>query len=277
MANAEAYPTSSCRASERSLGIPKTKVQKILKKHKYHPYKFRLVQHLHPGDAQRRVVFCNWYQERCDMVRDFEMKVIWSDEAHFSNSGILNRHNSRFWSQENQHQIFPRRQQGRFGLNVSCFILGTQIKFYIFEGNLTANRYVEILETAIPDLLDDVPLAHVNEIYFQQDGAPAHNSQMARLFLENNFTNQWIGTNGPIRWPPRSPDLSILDFFLWGYLENKIYKVHYDNIQDLGNAIRESFRYLQNHPVVLLNSLKRIGKVCEACIQHNGNQFEQFF
>ena len=58
------------------------------------------------------------------------------------------------------------------------------------EGNLTANRYVEILETAIPDLLDDVPLAHVNEIYFQQDGAPAHNSQMARLFLENNFTNQ---------------------------------------------------------------------------------------
>lgn len=30
----------------------------------------------------------------------------------------------------------------------------------------------------------------------------------------------WIGRGGPVLWPPRSPDLTHLDFFLWGYLKN---------------------------------------------------------
>lgn len=51
--------------------------------------------------------------------------------------------------------------------------------------NLTVNCYVEILETAIPDLLHDVLLAHVNGIYFQSGRAPVQNYQIARLFLEN--------------------------------------------------------------------------------------------
>lgn len=95
------------------------------------------------------------------MIRDFETKLIWSDKDYFSNSGILNRHNNRLWSQENQHHMFPRRHQGQFGVNVSCFILGTNIKFYIFEGNVTANKYLEIFETSIPVLLENVSLTHL--------------------------------------------------------------------------------------------------------------------
>lgn len=98
----------------------------------------------------------------------------------------------------------------------------THIEFNICKGNITVNRYKEILETAIPDV---VPLAHVNRIYFQQDEAPARNSQMTRVFWMNNFNKQGIGTNGLMRWPPRSPDLSILDLFLWGYIENKFTKL----------------------------------------------------
>ena len=38
------------------------------------------------------------------------------------------------------------------------------------------------------------------------DGAPAHFSRIARKFLNNNYTNRWIGRRRLIAWPARSPD-----------------------------------------------------------------------
>ena len=38
-------------------------------------------------------------------------------------------------------------------------------------------------------------------------------------------------------WPPRSPDLSPLDFFLWGYIKNIVYAEKIKNIQHLQERI----------------------------------------
>ena len=48
-----------------------------------------------------------------------------------------------------------------------------------------------------------------------QDGAPPHFSCFATDVLRVNerFPDAWIGRGGPIPCPPRSPDLSPLDFF----------------------------------------------------------------
>ncbi|EFN65149.1 hypothetical protein EAG_00038, partial [Camponotus floridanus] len=40
-----------------------------------------------------------------------------------------------------------------------------------------------------------------------------------------------------IEWPPRSPDLSPLDFFLWGYLKSKVYKTNPRNLNNLRRRI----------------------------------------
>jgi hypothetical protein len=47
----------------------------------------------------------------------------------------------------------------------------------------------------------------------------------------------WIGRGGPIPWPPRSPDLSPLDFFLCGYIKNIVYAEKIRNIQHLQERI----------------------------------------
>lgn len=213
LACVEATPSTSCRTIEAEVGVIKSRAQTILKKFKFRPYKVKVVQHLHPGDPERRLIFCNWYLQQIRANINFARSVIWSDEAYFSSAGIFNRHNTRHWHQENPHLIFEREQQGRFGFSVACFILGRQITYRIYEGGLSADRYLDMLQDVIPELLDNVFLAHLNTIYFQQDGAPAHNAHIIRPFLENHFPQKWIGTNGPIRWPPRSPDLSVLDFF----------------------------------------------------------------
>ena len=37
-------------------------------------------------------------------------------------------------------------------------------------------------------------------------------------FLDETFPGRWVGRGGHTAWPPRSPDLTTLDFFAWGLL-----------------------------------------------------------
>ncbi|CAH0560489.1 unnamed protein product [Brassicogethes aeneus] len=91
----------------------------------------------------------------------------------------------------------------RWYLNVSGGIVGGYVVGpYFFDGHLNGPMYLNFLENVLPG--------------FQQDGAPAHFSRDVRAYLDGIFPNQWIGRNGPSRWPARSPDLTIPDFFLWG-------------------------------------------------------------
>jgi hypothetical protein len=55
------------------------------------------------------------------------------------------------------------------------------------------------------------------------------NSKIKLLVLSENFLTciflgVGIGRDGPIPWPPRSPDITPLDFFLWGYVKGIVYK-----------------------------------------------------
>jgi len=44
-----------------------------------------------------------------------------------------------------------------------------------------------------------------------------------RNFLDIEFPNRWIGRSGEIEWPPRSSDLSPLDYFFMGISERQSY------------------------------------------------------
>ena len=77
----------------------------------------------------------------------------------------------------------------------------------------------------------------VSRVIFIQDGAPPHFSCFGTDVLNERFPDAWIGRGGPIPWPPRSPDLSPLDFFLWGYIKNIVYAEKIRNIQQLQERI----------------------------------------
>jgi hypothetical protein len=53
------------------------------------------------------------------------------------------------------------------------------------------------------------------------------------------WIERWIGRSGPIAWPPRSPDLTPVDFFLWGYVKNIVYQVKINDLQHLKACIRD--------------------------------------
>jgi len=42
--------------------------------------------------------------------------------------------------------------------------------------------------------------------------------------VRNMFPGHLVSRFGDVPWPPRSPDLSTCDFFLWGYLKSRVYR-----------------------------------------------------
>jgi len=63
-----------------------------------------------------------------------------------------------------------------------------------------------------------------DNVWFQQDGATAQTSRRSLSLLREMFPGHVISLRGDIRWPPRSPDLTPCDFYLWGYLKAKVYE-----------------------------------------------------
>lgn len=208
----EANPKCSVREAEKDIGISKSTIHRVLKKYKFKSYvEGRLVQKLRPGDADRRFIFCREMERLVEEDENFLSRIIWSDESNFSNNGMYNRQNNRYWSRENPLRIRETNDQVRFSFSCWCGIVKNRVLLiHFYQGHLNTEKYLEILELLrneinnIPDLQQD--------FIFQQDGAPAHNSRLTREFLNAHFPS-WIGTYGQIRWPPRSPDLTPLDFF----------------------------------------------------------------
>ncbi|GFS66989.1 transposase [Trichonephila clavipes] len=54
----------------------------------------------------------------------------------------------------------------------------------------------------------------VQELWFQQDGATCHTARATIDLLKDTFGDRLISRFGPVNWPPRSCDLTPLDYFL---------------------------------------------------------------
>ena len=53
-------------------------------------------------------------------------------------------------------------------------------------------------------------------MWWQQDGASAHTSNVALQYLRGQFPGRVMSKRGDWPWPPRSPDLAVCDFFSVG-------------------------------------------------------------
>jgi hypothetical protein len=78
------------------------------------------------------------------------------------------------------------------------------------EPTVTGIVYLDMLQRfLIPQLDED---GQEERIHFLQDGAPPHYLGKMSKYLNTRFQGRWIGRAAPIAWPPRSPDLTSLDF-----------------------------------------------------------------
>ncbi|CAH2092765.1 unnamed protein product [Euphydryas editha] len=237
-------PSTSTRAMARALDIPRTSIQAV-KDEGYHAFHSRRVQALQPTDYQLRIDFCQTMLRKEQDDPGFFNKVLWSDESRFERSGVFNIHNYHTWAIENPHAVRASTFQDRFSVNLWSGVLnGKLIGPFQLPTRLDGAAYKNFLENELPLLLEDVSLELRRTMVFQNDGAPCHYSIQVRNFLNETYRNRWIGRSGPIRWPPRSPDLNPIDFFIWGYYKEIVYARECLSEQELRQNIAEAQRVI---------------------------------
>jgi hypothetical protein len=196
----------------RVSGVSAISVLHILKKGNFKVYTPRLVQQLR-DDPDRRLQFCEWFRDMVGSDPGFAGTVVRSDEAQFKLSGTVNRHNCVYWTEDNPSTV--EKAVNLPGVNVWCGLSSKGLTGpFRFEGNVTGESYLTMLDGSI---LPAIRERYGNErFYYQKDGAPPHYHRNVRVYLDQNVPGHWIGRRGPIDFPPRSPDLTPLDFYLWG-------------------------------------------------------------
>ncbi|GFU26505.1 transposable element Tcb2 transposase [Trichonephila clavipes] len=123
----------------------------------------------------------------------------------------------------------------------TCLEAGGIIGPYFFKNdedhNVTFNgdRYrAMITNFFIPELNN----YDVQELWFQQDGATCHTARSTIDLLKDMFGDHLISRFGPVNWPPRSCDLTPLDYFLWGYVKSLVYADKLQTLDHLEDNIR---------------------------------------
>ncbi|GFT24286.1 putative DD41D transposase [Trichonephila clavipes] len=100
---------------------------------------------------------------------------------------------------------------------------------------INGDRYRAIITNFfIPELNNH----DVQELWFQQDGATCHTARATIDLLKDTFDDHLISRFGPVNWPPRSCDLTPLDYFLWGYVKSLIYADKPQTLDQLEDNIR---------------------------------------
>ncbi|GFU41349.1 uncharacterized protein TNCV_3011681 [Trichonephila clavipes] len=114
----------------------------------------------------------------------------------------------------------------------------------------------------IPEAKGIRPVAKVNnhdvqELWFQQDGASCHTARATIDLLKDTFGDRLISRFGPVNWPPRSCDLTPLDYFLWGYVKLLVYA---DKPQTLDHLEDNIHRVIADIRPQMLENSSKIGR-----------------
>lgn len=157
---------------------------------------------------------------------------------------------------------------------IDCDIIGP----FFFDTNVDHESYLEMLgDNVIPRLHE---LGYdPQEIVFQHDGAPAHAAHAVCDYLKENFLS-FIGRFGDIWWPPRSPDMSMMDFFVFGYMKSLVYKpegpekLRAQNLEELKERIIAAAQTIT--PATLKEVHENFFRRLYKCIAADGNHFQQF-
>ncbi|GFT28816.1 uncharacterized protein TNCV_3585341 [Trichonephila clavipes] len=100
-----------------------------------------------------------------------------------------------------------------------------------------------------------------------QDGATSHTANPVKTFLIQTF-----GEDRIVSRPPRSPDLTPADFWLWGCLKSRVYLSGPSSLPELKDAIRREVSSI--HPDMLHSAVAGFVSRLECLLPCGGGHVE---
>lgn len=150
-------------------------------------------------------------------------------------------------------------------LHVWCGLMKDKViicSYFFAENTVTG---IMLTEYALPQFPDGIIL--------QQDSAPCHHALVVQDILAETLLGCLTGRQAElIVWPLRSPDITPLDFFLWGFGKTQVYQTPVDGLSDLRRSIHS---VIVNITLVMMsNTWQEIEYKLDKCHATNGVHFE---
>ena len=163
--------------------------------------------------------------------------VIFTDES----SIWVYPNNVKLWTKSASAPLYRRpKYSPKFHVWGGISLLGTT-PLCVFEGNLTSQRYTDILENF---LLPNADVFFGNDWILQQDNDPKHTAKHAKQwFQEKNVT--------VLPFPAYSPDLNPIEN-IWGIMKERVNQKGLTKVEDMK---REVVRYWDSITHETLTSL----------------------
>ena len=120
-------------------------------------------------------------------------KIIFSDKAHFDLDGNVNKQNCLFWGTENPHACIEKPTHPKRSLS------GHVERIFIHK-NWRGGYWQHL---------------------FPQDGATCHTAEATFDVLRPLYEDRIISCRVDVVWPPRSWDLTTLDYYLLRAVKDK--------------------------------------------------------
>ncbi|GFT39748.1 putative transposable element [Trichonephila clavipes] len=139
------------------------------------------------------------------------------------------KHNVRQASYRNRNTTWDRYQTGIETQRGTGWLWGFKREPYIQRGPTYTSCRRGFKWESRPN---------VGELWFQQDGATCHTARATIDLLKDTLGDHLISRFGPVNWPPRSCDLTQLDYFLWGYVKSLVYANKPQTLDHLEDNIR---------------------------------------
>lgn len=223
------------------LGISERSMGRIVKEDLgLRAYHITIEPKLTDAHKQARITFAYWV--RRSLTKASIQKILFTDEKYFTVDGIFNRHNDRVYAATraeaderggvHQKSKYPAQIMVWLG---ACYAGVTKpIVFEPFE-TLTQDKYID---NVLPLALSEGKRLIGDTFIYQQDNARPHAARNSQMWCKQHFPD-FIDSK---RWPPNSPDLNILDYYVWNAVGQLMRWDKVQNYQSLQQEIKRAIR-----------------------------------
>lgn len=174
--------------------------------------------------------------------------MLFSDEKLFTIESAFNHQNDRTWSQnppEKESRIVSRQIKPKSVMVWGAVGYNAKIPLVFVEKGvkLNAEVYCHLLEE---NFLPWARQHYGDEPWiFQQDGAPSHTAKSTQEWCARNFRD-FIRKD---EWAPASCDMNVMDYSIWGILENDACAEAHSTVEGLKNSLLAAWERLDQEVI----------------------------
>lgn len=262
------FPFSSIRQIAEGCNISSSTVYRVLKNELHYQVKhLRWIPHiLNPSQKVNRVELSKSLQKTLANAKKTNYQLFYTgDESWF----YLNTDHSFQWLPPEETPAFRERktiQSKKYMLTVFWNPNGfALVKVLPDHMKFNAEYFINEILTELYEKTRTIPNKGYRKVVLHFDNARPHTARKVTQFMEEHHMKK-------APQPAYSPDIAPSDFFLFGYLKNKLQGEHFDSVDSLYESVIEIFNEIPK--TTLQATFQEWERRLDEIIQNNGEYTE---